>query len=187
MSRAPDTLVVFGRPKGYRGSYRQWEEDDIAPQVVFEILSPSNTILEMARKFEFYDTHGVEEYYLYDPEANDLAGWQRQGERLHVIAALDGWTSPRLGIRFDLSGESLQIIRPDGQRFLSFAELEQRAIQSEQRAIQSEQERDQERAARRQAEEERNQEQTARQQAEERIALLTARLRELGIDPDAEQ
>ncbi len=23
---APDTLVVFGRPRGHRGSYRQWEE-----------------------------------------------------------------------------------------------------------------------------------------------------------------
>jgi Uma2 family endonuclease len=31
--QAPDTLVVFGRPKGDRGSYRQWEEGDIAPQV----------------------------------------------------------------------------------------------------------------------------------------------------------
>src|SRR5580704_8781723 len=31
---APDTLVAFGRPKGHRGSYRQWEEKNIAPQVV---------------------------------------------------------------------------------------------------------------------------------------------------------
>jgi hypothetical protein len=23
---SPDVLVVFGRPKGHRGSYRQWEE-----------------------------------------------------------------------------------------------------------------------------------------------------------------
>ena len=34
--QAPDVLVAFGRPKGHRGSYRQWEEDNIAPQVVFE-------------------------------------------------------------------------------------------------------------------------------------------------------
>jgi Uma2 family endonuclease len=39
---APDVLVAFGRPKGRRGSYRQWEENGIAPQVVFEVLSPSN-------------------------------------------------------------------------------------------------------------------------------------------------
>ncbi len=39
---APDVLVAFGRPKGYRGSYRQWEEGGIAPHVVFEVLSPGN-------------------------------------------------------------------------------------------------------------------------------------------------
>ncbi len=44
---APDVMVVFGRPKGRRGSYKQWQEDNIAPQVVFEILSPE--ILEMPR------------------------------------------------------------------------------------------------------------------------------------------
>ncbi len=41
---APDVLVAFGRPKGERGSYRQWEEGGTAPQVVFEILSPGNRI-----------------------------------------------------------------------------------------------------------------------------------------------
>ncbi|CAN1212925.1 Uma2 family endonuclease [Tumidithrix helvetica PCC 7403] len=29
---APDVMVVFGRPRGRRGSYKQWLEDDIAPQ-----------------------------------------------------------------------------------------------------------------------------------------------------------
>ncbi len=28
---APDTLVAFGPAKGYRGSYRQWEEGGVAP------------------------------------------------------------------------------------------------------------------------------------------------------------
>ena len=52
---APDVMVVFGRPKGEspgatlceRGSYQQWKEDNIAPQVVFEILSPSNSPQEI--------------------------------------------------------------------------------------------------------------------------------------------
>ena len=29
--QAPDTLVVFGRPKGDRSSYQQWKENDIPP------------------------------------------------------------------------------------------------------------------------------------------------------------
>ena len=35
---APDVLVAFGRPKGYRGSYQQWEEGDIAPQVLLRFF-----------------------------------------------------------------------------------------------------------------------------------------------------
>ncbi|HWP47299.1 MAG TPA: Uma2 family endonuclease [Candidatus Limnocylindrales bacterium] len=63
----PDIMVVFGRPKGDRGSYLQWQEGGIPPQVVFEILSPSNTLAEMTRKFRFYERY-VEEYYAYDPD-----------------------------------------------------------------------------------------------------------------------
>src|SRR5262245_45900823 len=60
----PDALVAFGRPKGRRGSYMQWREGGIAPQVVFEVLSPGNRQAEMVNKWRFYDRFGVEEYYL---------------------------------------------------------------------------------------------------------------------------
>ena len=43
ISVAPDVMVALTRPKGKRLSYKQWVEDNIPPQVVFEILSPSNT------------------------------------------------------------------------------------------------------------------------------------------------
>jgi Uma2 family endonuclease len=78
---APDVLVAFGRPKGDRGSYKQWEEGNIAPQVVFEVLSPGNRAGEMARKFDFYDRFGVEEYYLYDPDEQSFTGWLRRDDR----------------------------------------------------------------------------------------------------------
>ncbi len=136
--RAPDVLVVFGRPKGYRGSYQQWEEEGIAPQVVFEVLSPGNRLQEMAEKFEFYQTYGVEEYYLYDPEAVELSGWLRQGGQLQPIATLNQWVSPRLGIRFDLRDEQLVIHTPQGDTFLTFAELDRRRQLAEVRAIQAE-------------------------------------------------
>src|ERR687886_1873665 len=47
LRQAPDAMVVFGRPKGDRGSYKQWEEENIPPQVVFEILSPGNRLKGM--------------------------------------------------------------------------------------------------------------------------------------------
>ena len=123
----PDAMVVIGRPKGYRGSYRTWEENNIAPQVVFEILSPGNKRGAMERKFRFYQKYGVEEYYLYDPDRIRLNGWIRSGERLMPIPDMQGWTSPLLQIRFELAADDLFIFRPDGTPFLTTVELDQMA------------------------------------------------------------
>ncbi len=160
---APDALVAIGRPKGKRGSYLQWKEENTAPQVVFEVLSPGNTKAEMNRKLLFYDRYGVEEYYQYDPDTNTLNGWLRRDDFLDVIEPIAGWVSPRLKIRFDLSGEELQIFHPDGERFLTHTELGEQRDQAKQRADQAEQRAD---------------------QAEQRATKLAERLRELGIDPD---
>ena len=130
--RAPDAMVVFGRPKGARGSYIQHLESGIAPQVVFEILSRGNRILEMSRKFDFYQTYGVEEYYVYDHLSNDLAIWIRNQEqnRLEPIDDVQNWISPRLGIRFELTDESLNIFNPDGSKFLTYLEQVQQKEQA---------------------------------------------------------
>ncbi|WP_414562308.1 MULTISPECIES: Uma2 family endonuclease [unclassified Anabaena] len=136
--RAPDAMVVFGRPKQNRGSYLQWREDNIPPQVVFEILSPGNSVKEMIAKYKFYERYGVEEYYLYDPDTSELSGWLRSGNELTEIPEMSGWVSPRLGIRFELSDGELLIYRPNGQRFLSYEELDQQREQERQRAEQAE-------------------------------------------------
>jgi Uma2 family endonuclease len=160
--QAPDVMVAFGRPKGYRGSYRQWEEDGIPPQVVFEILSPGNCPGTMARKAMFYEVHGVEEYYLFDPDHNQLDGFLRQGELLEPIPEMNGWVSPRLKIRFDTTGEELRIIAPDGRQFATYVELAQSANQERERA-----EHERERA----------------EQERMRAERLEAKLRAAGIEP----
>ncbi|MGI0481532.1 Uma2 family endonuclease [Geminocystis sp. CENA526] len=124
---APDVMVVFGRKKGERGSYQQWKEDNIAPQVVFEILSPGNTSREMYNKLLFYQHYGVEEYYIYDPDSNNLTGFMRKDQILEMIEDIDGWESPRLGIRFQLAQPELIIFHPNGDRFSSYSEEKQRA------------------------------------------------------------
>jgi Uma2 family endonuclease len=124
--QAPDALVALTRPKGYRGSYKQWAENNVPPQVVFEILSPSNRRGEMAKKLQFYNRYGVEEYYEYDPYKVELIGWQRQGGSLEVIESIDNWVSPQLGIRFVITPETWEIYRPDGSRFLTYVELGQK-------------------------------------------------------------
>ncbi|MBD6620081.1 Uma2 family endonuclease [Komarekiella sp. 'clone 1'] len=168
--RAPDVMVVFGRPKADRGSYLEWQEDNIPPQVVFEILSPSNSAKEMIAKYKFYERYGVEEYYLYDPETGELSGWLRSGSELAEIPQMTGWVSSRLGIRFELSDNELQIYRPDGQRFLTYIELAQ---QRQQAQAQAEQERQRAEQERQRAE-----------QAESELEALRALLKERGINPE---
>lgn len=169
---APDAMVVFGRPKGDRGSYRQWEENNLAPQVVFEVLSPGNTLKEMAKKQQFYDRYGVEEYYLYDPDRNDLTGFRRMNGQLDVIEEMSGWVSPRLGIRFALTETDLEVYYPDGRRFLTTVELAQQVEQAQQQAAQAQQQAAQ------------AQQQAA--QASQRANRLAAQLRDLGVEPEGE-
>lgn len=131
--QAPDVLVAFDRPKGDRGSYRQWLESGVAPQVVFEILSPGNRSGEMLRKLNFYQRYGVEEYYIYDPDSNELTGLQRSGKSLQLVGEMAGWVSPRLGICFQLVANTLELYRPDGEKFLTFVELGEQLTAERQR------------------------------------------------------
>ena len=170
IKQAPDTLIVFGRPKVDRGFYKQFEEENIPPQVVFKILSPGNTTKEMAKKLLFYQRYGVEEYYIYDPDQNELTGFVRSEDWLQEINQIHGWISPRLRIRFQLTPQTLEIYRLDGYKFLTPVELDQIRTQERQRA---EQERQAKEIALQQLEEER-----------QRYQDLLTRLQEQGINPE---
>lgn len=181
---APDVMVVFERPKSERGSYLQWKENNVTPQIVFEILSPGNTLTEMAKKLQFYNYYGVEEYYLYDPEKNDFSGWIRRENDLEVIENVDSWISPRLKIRF-LKGESeLEIYRPDGRKFLTFLELDTQRQLAEERANLEEKRANLEQQRANSEQQRANSEQQRANSAEEKAQRLADKLKELGINPD---
>jgi Uma2 family endonuclease len=192
LCQAPDVMVVFGAKKGDRGSYMQWREGNIAPQVAFEILSPSNTLTKMNRKQSFYNRYGVEEYYLYDPDKNDLSGWLRGEEGLDVIENMADWISPRLGIRFDLSQEVLQLFRPDGVRFTSYSEISQQLSETSQQLSETSQQLSE---TSQQLSETSQQLETAlqnlevvlqdKEQERQRAQRLAERLRAMGVDPDS--
>jgi hypothetical protein len=119
----------------------------------------------MDEKRRFYEKYGAEEYYVLYPDfPAHLQGWRRAGESLARVPDMNGFVSPRLGARFEVARGSVAVFRPDGTPFLSFVELG--ALQ-ERTAEQLEE-------TRRAAEEER-----------QRAERLAARLRELGVDPDA--
>ena len=132
----------------------------------------------MQKKFEFYEKHGVEEYYIYDPEDLVLQGWQRQGKKLKPIRKMDQWVSPRLKIRFAWKPkQEMALYYPDGRRFLTFQEVSEQAKLAQQQAELAQQEAEQERFQKELAQQ---QELAARQRAEQ----LAEYLRSLGIDPD---
>lgn len=160
---AGDAMVVFGRPKGDRGSYQQWLEDGIAPQVIFEVISPGNRLGEMLRKLRFYERYGVEEYYVYDPDRGELSGWIRAGAVLQELPNMPGWVSPRLGVRFELVEGELKLYGPDNQPFATYVELvEQRDKERQEKEM------------------ERQEKEKERQRAER----LAAQLRALGVEPE---
>jgi len=68
----PDITVVCSEqkrgPEGCRG----------APDLVIEILSPSNTAIEMERKLKLYQDAGVREYWIVDPENKGLTVYRFQ-------------------------------------------------------------------------------------------------------------
>ena len=116
---APDIYAVFGAPhKKDRGCYKQWEENNIAIQVIFEIMSPYDYAPKMREKFAFYERHGSLEYYVYDPHRDTLEGYTRQNERFVPISNMDGWVSPLLGVRFEWRNSELRMFTPDGRVFI---------------------------------------------------------------------
>ena len=75
---------------------------------------------------------------------------------LRRVAEMRGWVSPLLGVRFELAGGELVVVRPDGERFVGYEEL---AAALEEAQARAEQER-------------------------QRAERLAQRLRELGVEPE---
>lgn len=131
ISKAPDVMVVIGRPAGHRSCYQQWEEGGQPPQVVFEFVSRSNTVGEMFDKLEFYSAMGCEEFFVYDYRRGKLSLFRRDGGSglAQGQAGEDGaFESKALGMRFGLDEDGdLWVIRPDGRPFETRRELLKRA------------------------------------------------------------
>ncbi len=163
---APDVMIAFGRPPGDRGSYQQWRENGQAPDVVFEVLSPGNSVAEMQKKLEAYDKFQVKEYYEYDPDDGKLRGWIRSGDGSHLeqIPDMIGWKSPLTEVTFSLDDLHLVVTRPDGYVFLDYVEADDMIDSERARADAAEQQ---------------------VEQAQAQNEKLAAKLREMGIDPEA--
>ncbi len=150
----------------------------------------------MTRKKLFYLKHGVEEYYVYDPDEISLEVSIRENNSFREVEDFATWTSPRLNIRFDMTGDELVIYYPDGSRFLSPVELsnyaeqerflkEQANERAEQERLLKHQERFLKEQANQRAEQERllkEQERLLKEREQLKYQTLLSQLKAKGID-----
>ena len=61
------------------------EEDGLhgAPDVVFEIISPSTAINDTNKKFNIYEQHGVKEYFIVYPEDKTVIKYALENGKYH--------------------------------------------------------------------------------------------------------
>lgn len=103
--QAPDIFLVYGVEKKFRPTYKQWKENNIAPQVVFEVISPSNDRKEMEEKRQFCERFGVEEFYIVDVDFDlvpeGVEGYLRNADgRLTLRPFNERLVSPRMQMTF---------------------------------------------------------------------------------------
>jgi Uma2 family endonuclease len=94
----PDLVVICDPEKlgkeGCRG----------APDLVIEIISPSNTAVEMHRKLNLYQDAKVPEYWVIDPEEKLVEAYYLNGCRYEscVLRIADTLASKRFGLEISL-------------------------------------------------------------------------------------
>ncbi len=182
---APDVYVSFGRPVGDRSSYRVWEEGNVFPQVIIEVLSPGNRPAEMQGKLEFYERYGALEYYVLEPQGvMYLEGYRRVGGVLELIPPDDivDFTSPLLGVHFITRDGTVTVYGPDGKMWETpLGMVVQANTLAEKAELRAEEAIEMAHAANDRTALALEQVEAERQKANR----LATKLRELGLDPDA--
>ncbi|NCR54102.1 MAG: Uma2 family endonuclease [Microcystis aeruginosa L211-07] len=176
--RGPDFFVVLGTTRNQnRKSWVVWQEEGKYPNVIIEILSDSTAKTDREEKKEIYqNTFRTPDYFWFDPYSLEFEGYTLiRGKYQPIEPNQQGWLwSEELGLYLGIYADKLRYFSPRGQLIPTPEEaalLEKQAKESE---------RQQKELALQQKEYERQQKELALQKIEQ----LTARLRELGINPD---
>ncbi len=168
---SPDVFVAHGVPKGDRRVYKLWEEGK-PPSIVIELGSKGTWQEDQYEKWRLYESLGVREYYLFDPEYNylvePLIAWHLMddGEYKLIKVKKGRIKSHVLGLELVDTGKTLRLYHPTTKQFLpTRAEMDAALKQTE--------------VALKQAEARAEVEAKARQQAEEELAQLRKELARL--------
>ncbi len=183
---APDVMVVLGVNPGPRDNFKTWEEGQV-PVVIFEMTSESTRSQDQGFKKDLYESLGVQEYWQFDPRGEwipeQLRGYRLQDEV--YVPITDGCCGP-LNLSLQIEGMVIGFYRQDtGEKLLAPDELvqalRQAKLEIEEAKLEAEEAKLEAEEAKLEAEEAKLQ----AQQAESRAERLAARLRALGLDPDA--
>lgn len=69
-----------------------------APDLVIEILSPSNAKYDLEEKKDVYEQYGVKEYWIVDPADNSVTGYSlTNGKFIKLLETVGKIESPMLG------------------------------------------------------------------------------------------
>ena len=94
----------------------------------------------------------------------------RSEKKLDKINSMDNWVSPRLGIRFDMSGEELQLYHSNGDIFQGIEQIKEQLQQKDEQLQQQDKQL--------------QQQDEQLQQQDKQLQILASKLQEMGIDPD---
>jgi len=161
--RGPDFFVVLGTERKTRKSWVVWEEEGKYPNIIVEILSPKTADIDKNFKKQLYqDTFRTHDYFWFDPETLELAGFHLVDGEYEPIAPNEcgHLRSQQLDLSLGICGGKLRFFTAEGELVPTPQEVAERETQ---RAGQEAQ--------------------RAGQEAQ-RADRLAAKLRELNIDPD---
>ncbi|WP_026101268.1 Uma2 family endonuclease [Synechococcus sp. PCC 7336] len=153
--RGPDFFVVLGTERRSRKSWVVWEEEGKYPNAIVEILSESTAQVDRGTKKQLYqDTFRTPEYFWFDPNTLEFAGFLLIGGTYEPISANEAgqlW-SRQLDLYLGIHESQLRFFTPDGQLVPTPLEAARQAQQET-------------------------------RQAQQRTDRLAEKLRELGVDP----
>jgi len=155
--RGPDFFVVLGTERKPRKSWMLWAENGKYPNVIVEILSESTAAIDRGLKKQLYqDIFRTPDYFWFDPETLEFAGFHIvDGKYQPLEPNPQGW----------LWSQQLELYLGIAQEKLRFFTPGGQLLPTPTEVV----------------EEERQQKELAQARAER----FAAKLRELGIEPDA--
>ncbi len=129
--RGPDFFVVLDTERKPRKSWVIWAEGGKYPNVIVEVLSPSTAKVDRTTKKQLYqDIFRTPDYFWFDPDSLEFAGFQLVGGRYQPLQATEqGWLwSQQLQLFLGIYQQQLRFFAPEGQLIPTPEEV---AIQAE--------------------------------------------------------